>query len=479
MIIRLTLLSSIVVLFSSNTLLLAQETAVTVFQFTSPSVVRLHNAASAGTGVVLNNDGLILTNAHVIGSPLPFRCTCEVMKDGKRQTVVFEKVKILKTHKELDLALVQIDPKEHRATLAPCQLAKYKGITGQRVYAIGNPGTDSEVSLNKTITEGLLSGVDREVDGDTYYQISAAINPGNSGGPLCDSKGAVIGIVTLKLTDVDNVGFALPVYDIKMEDFHPYTRKTIDAAKARELLAKAGPIIEQVRLVRQKVSAARTEVGQEIVLPLKSEIMLVVGMQMAQAAAYYDPNNIEVFILLGNVFFNASEYPSAEPYFKEAIRMNPWCGSGAYELLGKSLGQQDRDSDANIIYIEGVLKYPANAALWQMVHYKYYHKKDYVEGSLCSLYQIYISTQITKKPDMVASGKRSFQRCYKFFTPAQKNDLPTDKQIRDHLVGIVNKAKELRSSGYNAITPAFGRWMEKETGTKIRTSNKRYSVLPK
>ena len=468
----------LLVLINAANITLAQETAVTVFQTTGPSVVRLHNVASAGTGVVLTKEGLILTNAHVIGSPLPFHCTCEVVKDGKRQTVVFEKVIILKTHKELDLALVKIDPAEHNATLGPCQLSKQKAITGQRVYAIGNPGTESDVSLNKTITEGLLSGVDREVDGDTYYQISAAINPGNSGGPLCDRTGTVIGIVTLKLSDADNVGFALPVYDLKMEDFQPYVRKTIDAAKARELLVKAIPLIEKVRVERFRVSKARTDPNQDIELSLKYEIMLAIGLELGQAAAYYDPNNEYIFVELGVMFFLAEQYQSTLAYTIEAIRINSWCESRAYEVLGKTLSILDQDLESEIVHAEGAMKFPIDSSNWAMSSRKLYFSDRYKEATFCCFYTILVAGTINKSEDNLKDAQRVFGSLKTKWQPKGKNDLPSPDEVKQHIKDLEGNAEKARSTGCGAITSPFAKWIEKEVGTKFRVLNSEFQLVP-
>ena len=451
---------------------LAQEDAVTVFQQTGPSVVRLHNAASTGTGMVLTKEGLILTNAHVIGSPLAFRCTCEVLKAGTRQTVVFEKVKILKTHKELDLALVQIDPSEHQATLAPCRLSKQKAITGQRVYAIGNPATDSEVKLSKTITEGLLSGVDRVVDEDTYYQISAAINPGNSGGPLCDRTGTVIGIVTLKLSDVDNVGFAIPVYDIKMEDFQPYERKTIDAAKARKLLAEAKPLLDQVRVAHSN-SIARGDEGE---LSLRFLILEAYGMQLLQEAAYYDPNGSEIFEQSGLVYFLAGEIQAANAFSLEAIRLNPWTGSRAYEILGKGLNKTGMKAEAKIILSEGAAKYPEIPAFWIMLGVLNFDQQDYKTAANYHFHAITVAL-MAKDTRTRKQAMDGLIQCGVKLPKGTLDRLPKAGKILEHVNKLhQDKGTDLQKK-CTALTPAFARWMDENVNQNLKLTTRKVILL--
>ena len=219
------------------------EEAVEVFREVSPSVVSIRSAASEGTGLILTNRGMILTNAHVVAAPLRYTCSVDVLENGEKKTVTYRRVKVTHFHKHHDLAILYVDTAEHVVTLQPARLSKAKALTGQRVYAIGNPSS-SCVNLTKTITEGLLSGVDREIDHATYYQISAAINPGNSGGPLCDANGDVLGLVTLKSSDVDNVGFAIPLHNVQMDQFVAPQQLPRDPERSGELLAAGNEFIE-------------------------------------------------------------------------------------------------------------------------------------------------------------------------------------------------------------------------------------------
>jgi serine protease Do len=92
-------------------------------------------------------------------------------------------------------------------------VAERNPAVGERIYAIGNPGLGI-VTLEQTLTEGIISAADRVIDGANYLQHTAAIHPGNSGGPLIDEWGCLVGIVTLK-TDLPGVGFAVPVATVR------------------------------------------------------------------------------------------------------------------------------------------------------------------------------------------------------------------------------------------------------------------------
>jgi putative serine protease PepD len=109
----------------------AEEEAVTVYRKVSPAVVSLQNAEGSGTGVIIGSDGLILTNAHVVTSPLPFEARVDVPgPGGQSREAVFKKVELIGLHPKLDLALVKIDPAEHHVTLPAAQVARTKAQPG-------------------------------------------------------------------------------------------------------------------------------------------------------------------------------------------------------------------------------------------------------------------------------------------------------------------------------------------------------------
>ncbi len=446
-----------------------QEEAVTVFQATSASVVRLHNVANTGTGVVLNRQGVILTNAHVISSPLSFKCTVDVMKGSERQTVVFERVEIVKVHKSLDLALVKINPDDLGVQLTPCKVNKQKAVTGQRIYAIGNPRTESDVELTKTITEGLLSGVDRVIDDAKYYQISASINPGNSGGPLCDREGDVIGIVTLKFADADNVGFAIPLHDIKIEDFVVFHRKSIDPQRALVLLKRAEPLIDNA------AKLSRIEGGRE---SLSAAFNRALAMQFCAEAAYFDPNNYKVLQSIGAIYFNAREYDAAEAYLFESIRLEPWASSRSYEILYKTLMVLEREEDARVVLEESMAKYPQLGLFWIGMGLHLLKKNKHEEGirylsageQLCEV----ANDQVSLGP-----GLRVLQACRMRFGDDEMERLTISRDaILSHTQKRDAEVRADYASGYQALTAEFADWMKEKTEANLRVSKRLFTFLP-
>src|ERR1700686_1385717 len=162
-----------------------------------------------GSGFIIDKDGHVLTNYHVIADARQVEVTLHNRKKY-RATIVG-------TDRSHDLAIVQIKAPE----LSPMALGDSKNLrVGQKVYAIGNP-----FGLAGTLTSGIVSSIRsvQEPDGipiDEAIQTDAAINPGNSGGPLLNSHGEVIGINTMIAGNpgVDQsagIGFAIPINTAK------------------------------------------------------------------------------------------------------------------------------------------------------------------------------------------------------------------------------------------------------------------------
>lgn len=152
-----------------------------------------------GTGFVIDSNGLIATNLHVIGESRPIAVE---MADGKK----FDVVSIQATDRLRDLALIKIDAKDLPALpLGDSDTLK----DGQSIVALGNPQ-----GLKHSVVAGVVSGR-REIDGRPMIQLAIPLEPGNSGGPLVDMDGKVQGIITLKSLVTENLGYAGPVNSLK------------------------------------------------------------------------------------------------------------------------------------------------------------------------------------------------------------------------------------------------------------------------
>ena len=168
---------------------------------------------SIGSGVIVDPNGYIMTNAHVVVGarhvrvllPIPSEDIPQVQPVGKERVV---EAKIIGVHKESDLALIKIEAKD----LPTLSLGNARRVRqGQLVLAMGSPE-----GLENSVTMGVVSSVGRQPDPDNpmvYIQTDAPINPGNSGGPLVDMDGYVLGINTLILSEgggSEGLGFAIP-----------------------------------------------------------------------------------------------------------------------------------------------------------------------------------------------------------------------------------------------------------------------------
>ena len=208
-----------------------------------------------GSGFLVNESGLIVTNRHVVSGRAP---EIQVTLADKGQY----KAKILGTDDYNDLALLQIKPK---GKLPFLRLGDSDSlIVGQKVIAIGNP-----FGFDGTLTTGVVSALGRTIreESTTYdnmIQTDAAINPGNSGGPLLDSHGSVIGINTMIYGSQGSIGigFAIPISRVRpiLDEYQSRGRITRplmgingvvfvsgDLAEALELPASGGLLIQGIQ----------------------------------------------------------------------------------------------------------------------------------------------------------------------------------------------------------------------------------------
>ena len=171
--------------------------------------------AASGSGFVIDDQGHIVTNDHVVEGADQFR-----VRFGENGDPIV--AKLLGTDPGADLALLKVDPKDVGETLRPLELGGSQDLKpGDPAIAIGSP-----FGLEGTVTSGIVSALGRTIQAPNGFSISgavqtdAAINPGNSGGPLLDDQGRVIGVNSQIQTNGGSdqnsgVGFAVPVDAVK------------------------------------------------------------------------------------------------------------------------------------------------------------------------------------------------------------------------------------------------------------------------
>jgi serine protease Do len=191
------------------------EPIADLFERVSPSVVSISAVevdrleiedsikTAVGSGFIISDDGLMLTNSHVVYDSQTITATLD---DGRRV-----EAQLVGADPIYDLAVLRI--RVSREDLPRTMLGNSDAVRiGEEVVAIGNP-----LGLEQTLTRGVVSGLNRFVPNSPLsltvplIQTDAPINPGNSGGPLFNRCGEVIGITTLMVTDAQNIGFAVPI----------------------------------------------------------------------------------------------------------------------------------------------------------------------------------------------------------------------------------------------------------------------------
>ena len=208
------------------------ETGISVASKVQPSIVGItveyavnsvfssasSTASAEGSGIIIREDGYILTNNHVVNSSSS--SSFYEVGDASKVTVYLHNDEtpyegtIVGTDEQTDLAVIKIE----KTGLTAAELGDSDAVqVGEFAMAIGNP-----LGMESSVTSGVISAVNREItdtDGTTYtlIQTDAAINSGNSGGALVNSDGQVIGVNFLKVsgTGVEGLGFAIPINDAK------------------------------------------------------------------------------------------------------------------------------------------------------------------------------------------------------------------------------------------------------------------------
>jgi serine protease Do len=216
---------------------------------------------SLGSGVVLNANGYIITNFHVVDGA--DRIRVRIMDDAAG---VLHDAKLVGTDRETDLAVIKIEPPKDKP-LVPARLGNSEAMTvGDWVLAIGSP-----FGLESTVTAGIVSAIGRNINPtrqfQSFIQTDAAINPGNSGGPLVNMNGEVIGINTAIFTQsfgYQGVGFAMPsntvrdVYAQLTSPEHRVARGSIGV----QFNAQASPALSRVYGVKNGVTISEVVPGK-------------------------------------------------------------------------------------------------------------------------------------------------------------------------------------------------------------------------
>ena len=231
------------------------------------SFIRNYVAEGAGSGVIISEDGYIVTNNHVIDDANKIMVK---LKNGESY-----EAKLIGKDADTDIAVLKIDAKGLKAAVLG---DSDKLVVGEFALAIGNPLGE----LGGTVTDGIISALDREIElEDTVMnllQTNAAINPGNSGGGLFNGAGELIGITVAKSAgnSVEGLGFAIPINDVytammyRVNSTGVYIQSVTDGSSADKAGLKTGDKIVEFNGVeidsysKLKKAMSKCEVGQTV-----------------------------------------------------------------------------------------------------------------------------------------------------------------------------------------------------------------------
>lgn len=176
------------------------------------AVISIETPSAKGSGFIVNADGYAITNDHVIQGETRIAVVLYQNVPGGLARRRIENVEIVALNPFFDLALLKLPP-QNGLKLKHVVLGSLEDVNaGEGVFAIGNP-----LGLERSVSQGIISNRNRNIEGQIYLQTDAAINPGNSGGPLFNLRGEVIGVTSrgARADLADNLGFAIPVNYVK------------------------------------------------------------------------------------------------------------------------------------------------------------------------------------------------------------------------------------------------------------------------
>jgi len=321
----------------------AAQTAEGVFEKLSASVVRVNDLEGHGSGVVVSETGLVLTNYHVVSAGLDLSVTMQVFKDGHTRVWTFPGVEVVGVHPDYDLALLQVDLRG--AKPIPAKRAERGVRTGQVCYVIGNPGGGEHV-LDNSISDGIVSAASRKLDGQVYVQTDAAINPGNSGGPLANDAGEVLGIVTFKLDQAEGIGFAIPIGAFDRKAMIPPHRLKPDAAAARAIAQRADRLIEEAKRTRDTH---------------RRDTLTSLAIAGYRLALSQDPRNPELLYNVGVGYLNRGQAKVGAAFLQRVVDVAP-NNSLPYHLLGLEAARLGKLEEAEAHWTKGLAIVDEHAA---------------------------------------------------------------------------------------------------------------------
>ncbi|MES9906318.1 MAG: trypsin-like peptidase domain-containing protein [Sedimenticola sp.] len=180
---------------------------------TSEAVLRVRTPTGLGSGFLIQSDGYVVTNHHVIDGEHEITLTLFEKGKSELRPILFDNVRIVALSPHLDLALLKIEGNGGK-TLPVLTLGdSHSLVQGENVFSIGSP-----LGFDRTVSQGIISLRNRPMDGQLYLQSTVQINPGNSGGPLFNLRGEVVGVNNMKIqaVGIEGLSFAIPANRLRV-----------------------------------------------------------------------------------------------------------------------------------------------------------------------------------------------------------------------------------------------------------------------
>jgi len=298
-----------------------------IFMENSPAVVVVASIdkegkpTSLGSGFIVREDGVIVTNYHVVNMASDIK-----IKIGYK---VRDIEGLLHVDPENDIAIIKVEGKDYpKVRIGDANRAQI----GEKVYAIGSPQ-----GLENTISEGILSGI-REIDRERkILQMTAAISPGSSGGPVFNGRGEVIGIATFLIAETQNLNFAMPVNLImaglsKKELASPQEACKLDYNETASCWFYQGLAYGSVGQHDRAANAFKRSLDIDM---KKVETYVNLGVSYANMGKYQealdmfnqalriDPGRAETLSKMGTVYSQMEKYEDAVAYLKKSVDLKP------------------------------------------------------------------------------------------------------------------------------------------------------------
>lgn len=362
---RFAILTSTLLLAGNS--LLADNAAARVAAMMRHSVVEIHTLDGHGAGLIIDRDGFILTNRHVADSLVILGVKTQPKGGKANEPRVIRRARLLKVHPRMDLALIKMEAAN--ISLTPIRIdSAEKPAIGMECYAVGVPtGEPTLNKLNLSVTQGMVSAANVSLRDGDYIQTTAPINPGNSGGPLCSARGDVLGIVTAKLDGADNIGFAIPLSSVKLNEFrdvelHKAPAGTLEQARGavENKLAGAAQLnsFDRIDLVQEAIkdyAAIIREHGASVLLMTRlGQLHISITLDQGAATCFrhvlnQDPDNLQAIWYLGATAWNEGRRDDAHGVWQQLLDTDPkgWGAEPNWAALtisgiGSDLLQQGR-----------------------------------------------------------------------------------------------------------------------------------------